>query len=561
MRYSILAEVYEELEKHSGKLKKRDVIAEMLKKTPYESLGIVVNILTGRISSLETGISTNMMVRAIAKASGSSDSAVSEAMKKMGDLGLVAEKLIESRKQKTLSVRKELTVDAVYSDIIKLPDISGQGSQERKLSLVAAMLTSADSKEAKYIVKTILGEMRIGVAEGILRDAIAKAFDVEPADVEAAWNTNPDFGKVAQIARKKGESGLKKVEIEIGSPVKMQLAEKAPSLKDAMEKFEHLVLEPKFDGMRTQIHKKGEKIFIFTRNQEDVTKQFPDLVKLCKKGIRADECIIEGETVGFDPKTKSPLPFQTLSRRIRRKYDIEEMLKKIPVRINLFDITYLDGRILNDVSTKERREMLDKIIKESDEFRLTKQLVTKDEKKAEEFYMKTLAEGHEGVMVKNLDAGYQPGRRVGYWMKVKPTMENLDLVIIGGVWGTGKRTGFLGSLILGCRDKDSFLACGMLGTGLKEKKVEETDVTLKDITKMLRPYIESEKDSIVKIRPHVVIEVAYEEIQKSPTYESGYALRFPRLIRLRTEEKPANQADTLSRIKYLYTIQKGKRKS
>jgi DNA ligase-1 len=558
MKYSVLANVYEELEKHSGKLKKRDILAELLEKSTTKDLAILAKIITGSVASLETGISTSMIIKSIAKASGNPEDDVKNTFKRKGDLGLTAEELIKGKKQRALG-KKELTVERVYDEIVNLPEISGKGSQERKLNSVAGLLIAAKPKEAKYVVRTILGQLRVGVAQGILRDSIAKAFDVDKKLVEKAWNLKPDFGKIAEVAKKSGESGLKKIVIDVGSPLMVLLAEKSPTLKDALESYDNPVLEVKFDGVRTQIHKKGDTIKVFTRRLEDVTKQFPDIVKLAKKSIKVKECVIDSESVAMNPKTNTPLPFQKLSRRIQRKYDIDKMVKEIPVEVNIFDITYLNGRSLYDVPFKERRKLLEKSITSTKDFKITKQLKTRDLKKAEIFYNKALAQGQEGVMVKNLEAGYQPGRKVGYWLKVKPTMENLDLVVMGGTWGTGKRTGFIGSMILGCRDKDDFLECGMLGTGLKEKKTDESDVTLKEITKLLKPHIISEKGSSIKIKPHVVVEVGYEEIQKSPKYKSGYALRFPRLIRLRTMEKPANQADTLSRIKYLYTIQKGKK--
>ncbi|MFQ5648066.1 MAG: ATP-dependent DNA ligase, partial [Candidatus Aenigmatarchaeota archaeon] len=311
-----------------------------------------------------------------------------------------------------------------------------------------------------------------------------------------------------------------------------------------------------------QIHKKGEKLWLFTRRLENVTAAFPDVVEMCRRAIKARECIIEGEALAIDPKTHRPMPFQMLSTRIKRKYGIEKARKEMPVQVNLFDIVYLDGRSLFQEPLKERDRALKSVVKPiPGKFQFAEKLITKDLKKAEAFYKKSLAAGQEGLMVKNLDARYQPGRRVaGGWLKVKPVMESLDLAIIGATWGTGKRAGWLGSLILGCRDPESgkFLECGMLGTGIKEKKTKPEDVTFLDMTNMLKPHIEQEKGGTVKIKPKVVIEVAYEEIQKSPTYASGWALRFPRFIRLRLDKSPA-EADTRERIKSLYKIQKGKK--
>ena len=310
------------------------------------------------------------------------------------------------------------------------------------------------------------------------------------------------------------------------------------------------------------IHKRGDNITIFTRRLENITRAFPDVVEACKKSLKADECMLDGEGLALDKRTGKPLPFQKLSQRIKRKYDIKVIAKEIPMELNLFDIIYLNGKTFFDIPLKERRRELSKIVKEVPEkIQLAKQLITKDIKKAEKFYKEALANGQEGLIVKDLQARYQPGRRVaGGWLKVKPVLESLDLVITGATWGTGKRAGWLGSYILACRDPNTgdFLDCGMLGSGLKEKKTEKDDVTLEELTNQLKPLIESEKGSEVRIKPKVVVEVAYEEVQKSPTYSSGYALRFPRLLRVRIDKGP-EEADDLDRVEKIFKMQKGKR--
>lgn len=565
MQYSILADVYEQLERTAAKLEKTKIVAGLLKRIETKNLDKVVLLLNGRVfpewSAQELGVANQLMIKAIAKSSGIAEENVVKLFKKTGDLGLAAEKVIAEKKQKTL-LSQPLLVEKVFENLQAIALQTGKGSQERKLNLIAQLLASAKPREAKYIVRTILEELRVGVAEGILRDAIAQAFDVDAEKVENAWFLNPDYGEIAKIAKEEGEKGLKKVKVELGRPLMVLLAEKAPSLESALKEYENPALEIKYDGMRTIVEKRGEKIWLFTRRLENVTKQFPDLVELCKKNISAKECVIEGETLGINPKTGKPFPFQILSQRIHRKYDIEVMTKQIPIQMNVFDIVFLNGKLLFDSPLKERRKILEKIMKSVPEkFQLSEQLITKDISVAEKFYQKALALGEEGLIVKNLDAHYQPGRRVaGGWLKVKPTMENLDLVIIGAEYGSGKRVGWFGSFVLGCRDPETgkFLECGMMGTGVKEKKTQEGDVTFKDLTKMLKPFVESESGKSVKIKPKIVIEVAYEEIQKSPNYASGWALRFPRFVRLRPEKSPEN-ADDLDRIKYLYEIQKGKK--
>ncbi len=563
MHYSELAATYEELEAVSSKLKKAEIIAKVLNSAPARLLPKVVLLLSGQVfplwSPLEIGIANQMAIRAIAKATGVDEKKVAENFKKTGDLGICIEELVTAKKQTTLK-KKVLSVEDVFENLQKLAEQTGAGSQEKKINLIVELLSHATPKEARYIIRTLLGQLRVGVAEGIVRDAIASAFKVDVDRLESAWFVRPDYGDIAKLVAEHGEKGLEKIKLELGVPLMVQLAEKSPDLKSALEAFKRAVCEYKYDGARIVVHKKRERIWLYTRRLEDVTNAFPDITSACKRGLHAKDCIVEGEAIAVNPRTGKPLPFQRLSQRIKRKYEIAAVMKEIPVNFHLFDMIHLGGRDLFDKNLEERFEILKKTVKPiKGKLEFAHRLVTTDLKRAEKFYKQALADGQEGLIVKNLDAKYTPGRRVaGGWLKVKPTMENLDLVIVGGVWGMGKRGGFLGSLILGARDPDTgkFLECGMLGSGVKEKKQEE-GVTLEELTKMLKPLVVSEQGGVVKVKPKVVIEVAYEEIQKSPTYTSGFALRFPRLIRMR-EDKGPEEADTLTRIKALFEIQKGR---
>jgi len=564
MKYSILTDAYEKLEKTSSKLDKTGILSELFSKTPSEELPKVVLLATGRVFSAysvyELGIATQMMIRAISKATGFSSELIEKKFKETGDLGLVTEECIKSRKQ-TILFKKKLTVDNVFENLQKMAFVTGIGSQERKLNLIAELMTSAQPKESRYIVRTTLQELRIGVAEGIIRDAIVKAFLTKEgmskeeknemiAAVDYAWNILSDFGKIAKIAKEKGVNGLKKVKIVLGQPIQVMLGEKAESIEDIIKDFGKVAAEYKYDGLRTQIQKAGDKIWIYTRRLEDVTKQFPDLVNLCKKGLKAKECIVEGETLGINLQTGLPLPFQMLSQRIHRKYDIEKTIKEIPVQIHIFDIVYLEGKTLFDKSFKERRRILEKVVKViPQKFELAKQIVTGDIKEAERFYQEALNAKQEGLFLKVLDSPYVFGRHVGGWYKIKPIMETLDLVIVGATWGEGSRANWLSSYALACRDPDTgkFLPCGMMGTGLTENQFQLMTDILKDL-------IIGEDGREAKIKPKIVVEVAYQEIQKSPNYESGYALRFPRLIRLR-EDKGPDEADTINRVLNLFKIQ------
>jgi DNA ligase-1 len=317
-----------------------------------------------------------------------------------------------------------------------------------------------------------------------------------------------------------------------------------------MDKFGKIAIEYKYDGLRAEIHKKEDRIWIFTRRLEDVSHQFPDLVDMARKVLKPRECVVEGEVLAIDPKTGYPQPFQNLSQRIHRKYNIKEMTEKIPIQMNLFDIMYLEGKALFDKPFKERRKILEKNVKPiPKKFQLAKQIVTDDLKKAEKFYKQSLEARQEGVFLKVLDSNYVFGRHVDGWYKIKPIMETLDLVIVAATWGEGKRSKWLSSYVLACRESDigKFLPCGMMGTGLTEEMFQT-------MTETLKPLVTEEKGKEVKIKPKIVVEVAYQEIQKSPTYEAGYALRFPRLLRIREDRDP-EEAETIDRLAKLYKSQ------
>ncbi len=564
MDYSILVKAYKELESVSAKLKKTEILARLFSQTPSEELNKVILLAQGLVypkyTGLELGIASQMMIKAISKATGFKPEIIEGKFKKTGDLGFAAEECIKSKKQVTLFTKK-LTVDFVFKNLQQLALVAGKGSQEKKLKIIAELLASAKPEEARYIVRTILQELRIGVAEGIIRDAIVNAFLFKEGmskeekekmieAVEYAWNIVSDFGEVARIAKEKGVEGLKKVNVKLGRPIQVMLGEKAESIKEVLDEFKKIAAEYKYDGARVQCQKQGDKIWLFTRREEEVTKQFPDLVKYLKESLKAKDCIVEGEALAINPKTGLPLPFQVLSQRIHRKYDIEKMIKEIPVQIHLFDIVYLEGKQLFDKPFKERRKILEKIVRVIPrKVELAKQLITSDLKEAEKFYQEALEAKQEGLMLKVLDSPYVFGRHVGTMYKIKPIMETLDLVIIGATYGEGLRAKWLSSYVLACRDPDTgeFLSCGMMGTGLTEEQFQLMTDALKDL-------IVEEKGREVKIRPKIVVEVAFQEIQKSPNYSSGYALRFPRLVRIR-EDKGPEEADTIERLIELFKSQ------
>ena len=545
MRYSTLVDTYRKLESTTKKLEKRDILSSLYKgskelyKAVLLSMGVVITIE-------QIGIAKELLKKTIIKAYGIDEKEFIKRFKETGDLGLCAEFFSKNRKQKTFS-KKELTIDHVFDNIKNLSEITGSGSQDRKISLIVELLSHADPEEAKYIIRTIIGDMRIGVSHGIVRDAIALAFDKKTNDIEKAWDVLGDLGKVAEMARK----GILNTEITLFTPIRVMLADRAKNLKEAINVFEHPAIEVKYDGFRIQIHKNGNIIRLFSRRLDDVTNQFPDIVRLCKDNIKARSCIVEGEVLAVDEKGNAK-PFQQLSRRIQRKHDIEKTVKQIPVQVNLFDMIYLNGENWMNKLLKERWYKLNEIITTKKKiFQLAVHIETDNYKEAERFYRNALAAGDEGVIVKNMDAYYQPGRRVGFWLKVKDILEPLDLVIVGAEWGEGKRANWFGSLLIAAKKDDKYLETGMLGSGLTENQLEE-------MTRMLKPLVVKEEGKFAEVKPRIVVEVGYEEIQKSPKYPTGYALRFPRLLRIRTDEKKPEDINTVKDIEKLFYNQRGK---
>ncbi|MBI4019345.1 MAG: ATP-dependent DNA ligase [Candidatus Aenigmarchaeota archaeon] len=545
MDYSDLADSYGKLESTTKKLQKRDILSEFYSKTTKDELYDTVLLSLGQVfpSGQENlGVASELMKKIIINVTGASEKELDAVFRETGDLGLTSEQLMKSRKQNTLGHRN-LTARKVVENIKKLPGMQGKGSREKKIALISELLSAASPKEARYIVRTVLGEMRVGVAAGTVRDAIAKAFSRDPKEVEHLFDVTGDFGRVAAMA---AEGKTAKMEVFV--PVRMMLAERAADLKTALEKFESSAVETKYDGFRIQIHKKNSDVKIFSRNLEEVSRQFPEIVARARESMRAKQSIAEGEVVAIS-KEGNPLPFQMLSRRIQRKHSIDEMVREIPVHVRMFDIIYLDGENLMRSPLKERWMKLKETVKPLAGFGFAEHLETTDYEEANAFYQKALSAGQEGVMVKNIEAPYQPGKRVGYWLKVKEIMETLDCIITKAIVGEGKRSAWYGSFLLSVWDekKEKLVEIGKMASGTTEEELEK-------LTQMLKKAVIREQDRIAEVSPEIVVEVAYEEIQKSPTYGSGMALRFPRLKRIRYDKGPAD-ADNIKRVKKLFEMQ------
>lgn len=553
MEYAALVAVYERLGSTPSNNEKTAIVADHLTDVAGSDLPMHVRLLRGMVfaawQSADLGVSSSLASRAIARASGRSESDIEADWRETGDLGDAAARAVESRVQTTL-VSNSLTVERVYETFRSLADLGGPGSEQRRVGEMAGLLSDGDPDEAKYVVRTALGHLRLGVGEGTVRDAIAEAFleDGDSEAVQRALQVTNDAGVVAQTAAAGGRGGLADLELSVHRPVKMMLAEKADSIVAAMaDAGNRPLVEYKVDGFRAQVHSTPEETRIFTRRLEDVTRQFPDVVDAVEDGFDADSFVIDGEILGYDPDTGRPVPFQDLSRRIKRKYDVTELVADVPVVLYAFDLLAVDGKTLRSAALTDRLDALEsRLDGEAMAFERMPNLTTDDAETATGFYEDALDAGHEGVMVKNSAATYQPGKRVGYMLKVKPTMEPLDLTITRAKWSEGRRSNNLGRLYLGCHDTDAgrFREVGRLSTGF-------TDEQLADLTERLEANIVGEDGREVDLEPTEVVEVAYEEIQASPEYDSGYALRFPRFERFR-DDLGTDEVDSLARIESLY---------
>ena len=553
MKYDLIAQILSKLEATTKRLEMTSILTEFLKTVKPDELDKVILLLRGTVfpeyREDVIGIADKLMIKILARASGRSEDEVISEWKKIGDLGKVSEEFMIKRKQITLT-NETLSVNKVFSNLLEVTRMEGKGSVDRKAALISELLTNANPTEARYITRTILGTLRVGMGAGTLRDAIAQAYNCDKELLEKAYNLTADYANVASIAAREGNEGLKKIGLQIGSPAKSMLYQKETNINDAFERVgKPAAIEYKYDGLRLQVHKKDGEVKLFTRNLDDVTKMFPEVISAVKENVKGS-CIIEGEGVGYNPTKKSFKPFQEISKRIKRKYEVEQLANETPVVLFLFDLFDYEGTNYLDKPFKERNAKLKTIIKQVPwKIELAKQIISSDEKEVDAFYKEALSKDQEGIMMKNLDAPYKPGSRVGYGIKIKPIKETLDLAISGAEWGTGKRSKWLSSFTLACKKDDDYLDIGKMGTGLNEKEFAE-------VTEKLKPLITSEDGKEVRVKPIILVEIGYEEIQKSPTYGSGYALRFPRLIRFRDDK---DEPDDLEKVESIYNEQ-GKRK-
>jgi len=454
--------------------------------------------------------------------------------------------LIEESGQSVLTLGEPPTILEVWSTLRKVAELKGAGSRAKKIELLRGLIHRMSKLEQRWFLKQLMGEMQHGVNEGLLLEALAELTGVPLESVQRAHMLLGKIGDLVEVAVRGGRRGIESVKLTLFRPLRPMLAEMCHDVKEFLRELgQPAAFEYKFDGARVQIHLKNDTVRIFSRRLSDVTSSLPDIVEQVSSCIRnVREAIFDGEVVAVDESGK-PVPFQELLRRFRRIRDVLKETERIPLRLWIFDVLYLNGEILLDKPYIERRKILEEIV---DEKFLTPMIITSDPSEALKFMEKAVNEGHEGLMIKQLNSTYKPGRREKLWLKLKPA-ENLDLVIVAADWGHGRRTGWLSNYHLAAYNPvtGGFEVVGKTFKGLTDEEFEW-------MTKKLLQLKIDDDGYTVRVKPRIVVEVAYNEIQRSPKYRSGYALRFARIVRIREDKRP-EEADTIQKIQELYLKQ------
>jgi len=606
MKFKKLADYFSALEATSSRLKITEILADLLKEASPQEADKICYLSLGRLAPLYAGVEFNLaeklMIKVLAQALGQPEEKIRQEFKKTGDLGETVYKL-KTQNSKLKTQKLNLTVGEVYERLLEIAKEAGEGSVERKIEKMAALINELDPLSAKYVVRIPLGRLRLGFSELTILDALSWMLVGDKSkreEIEAAYNVRSDVGEIAKNLKtkisnvkpsrlnlKKIFEGLEKIRPQVGIPIMPALCQRLPTPEEMIEKMGVVAAEPKFDGTRLQVHYRRSSpgvsienhswsvrsVRIFTRNLENVTAMFPDIVEGVKKEVRAKEVILDGEAIGFDPKTGKFLPFQETIKR-KRKYEVDKKAKEIPLKCFVFDILYKDGVSLLDLPLEKRRKILEKTLSRTNKrIVLTPQIVTDSPEELRRFHDEQIAKGLEGAVVKKWQAGYDPGRRGYTWVKFKAEKkgkrggglkDTLDCVMMGYYKGKGKRAAFgIGAFLVGIRESensDRFLTISKIGTGLTDEQWREMykKCQMSNVKCQMKPKeYKVDKNLIPDVwcEPKIVVEIEADNITVSPVHTAGLALRFPRLLRFR-EDKSPEQATTLAEAKRLYRMQK-----
>jgi len=576
--YTVIADAYERIEATTKRLEMTDLLVELLKKTPKSTIGKVVYLTQGKIYpdfvGLEIGVAEKLAVKALSRASGIKTVELFKLLAKIGDIGEVTEEVIKTKKQATLGAPKTLTVERVYEVLDKMAKTLGSGAVDSKMALLAGLLSDASPKEAKYIMRTVTGNLRLGIADMTVLDALAIAYGggKEARElVERAYNISSDLGRVANVVVEKGLDGIKKFQVMIFEPIRPMLAERLASFEEILEKLGgKCIAEYKYDGERIQAHKKDDRVVLFSRRLENISDQYPDAVELIKDKIKAKGAILEAECVAMDLETGEMRPFQELMHR-RRKYGVEAAMEQYPVSLFMFDALYLDGKDLTFETYPIRRKALENTLKGNDRAKVAKHIIAHSTKELEEFFEEAIENGCEGLICKAIgkDSAYQAGARGWLWIKYKrdyksEMTDTVDLVVVGAFHGRGRRAGTYGALLLATynRERDVFETVTKCGTGFTDKDLAGfPEILKKHEVPRKHSRVLSTLEADIWFEPAVVLEILGAEITLSPIHTSamdsvrkgsGLAIRFPRFTGKYRTDKAAEDATTSEEVLEMY---------
>ncbi|MCX8208059.1 MAG: ATP-dependent DNA ligase [Sulfolobales archaeon] len=579
MLFEVLARAFDNAERTTSRTQLTSILVDLFKKSDPEIVDKVVYLIQGKLwpdwaGLPELGVGVKILIKAMSKLFNVKEESVEALYGKLGDSGKVAEHLKSSRTQTAGGLARfiqkteasKLTVAEVYDTLAKVALATGEGSRDVKVNLIVTLLGKAAPLEARYIARLFEGRLRLGIGDATIMDALSVAYTGSALNrqiVEYAYNVRADLGNVAKVLATRGLEGLREIAPTPGIPIRPMLAERLSDPQEILSKTGgQALVEYKYDGERAQIHKVGDRVAVFSRRLENITHQYPDVVEMARTGIRVKEAIVEGEIVCVDPDTGSMRPFQELMHR-KRKHDIHEAVRDYPVAVYLFDALYVDGVNFINEPIRKRRDVLSKIVSESEKFRLSESVLISNASDLEKFFLKAVEDGAEGVMVKAVHSQsvYQAGARGWLWIKYKrdyksEMIDTVDLVVVGAFRGRGRRGGKIGALLVAAYDEesDTFQTVCKVGSGFSDEDLAKLDELLSPyLIDRKHPRVVSDVEPDIWVVPALVMEVLGAELTLSPQHTCcrgairkgvGISIRFPRFIRWRDDKGPEDATKT-----------------
>jgi len=588
MKFSELAQYFDRIQKNSSRLIITEILAELFNKLSSSEIEKVVYLLQGKVApsyqGLEFGMAERTIIKAVISALNIEKSYFEKEFKKIGDLGKTVEKF---KYQYASFEETDLEIKKVFDSFYKIATLSGTGSQETKMNILSTLIRQLDSISARFLVRIPTGDIRMGFSDMTILDSYSWMIKGDKSlrpMFQKAYHVRPELGFIGRLIKEKGFKELDKIEPVIFTPIIMMRAERMSSAKEILEQLGECLVEPKFDGFRLQIHLRSDpkgsdlvKVKLFSRNLDDVTYMYPDIVKGVMKEIRVDNAIFEGEAIGYNPKTKEFLPFQETATR-KRKYGIEEKAKNIPLKLFIFELLYLNGENLINNQFSERRKLLESIINPNNSTEKNTVLLAAQEKvnketRLEKLFDQAVEKKLEGIIAKKINGVYKPGAREWNWIKYKKSYsskinDTVDCLVMGYDFGKGKRTNFgIGAFLVGIYDekKEVFVSIAKIGTGLTDDEWRSLEVKSQKFRlrqgsggqAKIKPnnyLVNKAMECDVWVEPKIVVEIRADEISKSPVHTAGLALRFPRLERFRDDKKP-DQSTTLKEVEKMFQNQ------